>query len=125
MIDYMDFFSIYIMTSLEILIEFWFFTGFLQKKGKIIYSILFTILGMAILLAFHLQGMRAFFVFILLLMAAGKLYRADLVSTALYAVVTVEIMNLCFGLFNSLSYILFPVIFEKSPMYFGFFDGSR
>lgn len=116
----MDFFSIYIMTSLEILIEFWFFTGFLQKKGKIIYSILFTILGMAILLAFHLQGMRAFFVFILLLMAAGKLYRADLVSTALYAVVTVEIMNLCFGLFNSLSYILFPVIFEKSPRYFGF-----
>lgn len=120
MIDYMDFFSIYIMTSLEILIEFWFFTGFLQKKGKIIYSILFTILGMAILLAFHLQGMRAFFVFILLLMAAGKLYRANLVSTALYAVVTVEIMNLCFGLFNSLSYILFPVISEKSPRYFGF-----
>lgn len=121
MIDYLDFFSIYVMTSLEMLMEFWFFTEFLQKKWKIIYNILFAVVGMIVLLVFHLQGIRAFFVFTILLIAAGKLfYRADFVSTALYAVVTVEIMNLCFGLFNSLSYILFPVVFEKSPRYFGF-----
>lgn len=121
MIDYLDFFSIYVMTSLEMLMEFWFFTGFLQKKGKLIYSILFAVFGMTVLTAFNLQGFWAFLVFILLLMMAGKLfYRADFVSAALYAVVTVEIMNLCFGLFNSLSYILFPVVFEKSPRFFGF-----
>ncbi len=121
MIDYLDFFSIYVMTSLEILMEFWFFTGFLQKKVKPLYSILFAAFGMTVLLVFNLQGIWAFLVFIILLMVAGKLlYRADFVTTALYAVVTVEIMNLCFGLFNSLSYILFPVVFEKSPRFFGF-----
>lgn len=50
-----------------------------------------------------------------------KLYcRADFVSAALYAVITVEIMNLCFGLSNSISYILFPIVFAKSPGFFGF-----
>ncbi|MDE7132930.1 MAG: hypothetical protein K2O65_14275, partial [Lachnospiraceae bacterium] len=121
MIDYLDFYSIYVMTSLEILMEFWFFIGFLQKKVKPIYSILFAAFGMTVLVVFNLQGNWAFLVFIILLMAAGKLlFRADFVTTALYAVVTVEIMNLCFGLFNSLSYILFPVVFEKSPRFFGF-----
>ena len=121
MIDYLDLFSIYVMTSLEMLMGFWFFTGFLQKKGKPIYCILFGVFGMAVLEVFNLQGFLAFLVFILLLMAMGKLfYRADFVPAALYAVVTVEIMNLCFGLTNSLSYILFPIILEKSPGFFGF-----
>lgn len=116
MIDYLDFFSIYVMTSLEILMEFWFFTGFLQKKVKPIYSILFAGLGVAVLEIFNLQGILAFLVFIILLIAAGKLlYKADFVTTALYAVVTVEIMALCFGLCNSLSYIMFPVVLEKNP----------
>ncbi len=70
---------------------------------------------------FDMEGIWAFLVFILLLMAMGRLlYRAEFVSLALYAVVTVEIMNLCFGLSNSLSYILFPIVFEKSPRFFGF-----
>ncbi|MDE5598599.1 MAG: hypothetical protein K2J04_12330, partial [Lachnospiraceae bacterium] len=109
MIDYLDFFCIYVMTSLEILMEFLFFTGFLQKKVKPIYSILFAAFGMTVLVVFNLQGIWAFLVLIILLMAAGKLlFGADFVTTALYAVVTVEIMNLCFGLTNSLSYLLIP-----------------
>ena len=121
MIDYLDFYSIYVMTSLEILMEFLFFTGFLQKKVKPIYSILFTAFGMTVLVVFHLQGIRAFLVFVILLIAAGKLlFRIDFVTASLYAVVTVEMMNLCFGLTNSLSYILFPIVFEKSPRFFGF-----
>ena len=121
MADYLDFINIYIMGSLEMLMGFWFFTGFLEKKGKIIYSILFAAFGMSVLEVFKLQGVLAFLVFILLLIAAGKLfYRADFVSAALYAVVTVEIMNLCFGLTNSLSYLLSPIAFMKNPMIFGF-----
>ena len=121
MIDYLDFFSIYVMTSLEIFMEFWFFIGFLQKKVKPIYSILFVGLGVAVLEIFNLQGIWAFLVFIIILIAAGKLlYRADFDSAALYAVVTVEITALCFGLCNSLSYILFPAVFEKNPEVFGF-----
>ncbi len=121
MIDYLDFFSMYAMGSLEMLMGFWFFTGFFQKKGKIIYSILFATFGITALVIFNLQGMLAFLVFIILLMAVGKLlYRTDFVSAGLYAVVTVEIMALCFGLFNSLSYILFPIVFEINPRICGF-----
>ncbi len=121
MIDYLDFFSIYVMTSLEIFMNFWFFIEFLQKKVKPIYGILFTGLGVAVLEIFNLQGIWAFLVFIILLIAVGKLfYRADFGSVALYAVVTVEITTLCFGLCNSLSYILFPVVFKNNPVIFGF-----
>jgi len=119
--DYLDFFSICVMPGLEIVMDFWFFTGFLQRKAKLLYIILFTAFGIIVLRVFNLQGIWAFLVFIILLTAVGKLfYKADLVSAALYAVVAVEIMNLCFGVFNSLSYILFPIVFEKSPRFFGF-----
>ncbi len=121
MMDYLDFFGIYVMGSLEFLAGFCFLTGFLQKKIKPLYSILFAVFGMAVPVIFDMEGIWAFLVFILLLMAMGRLlYRAEFVSLALYAVVTVEIMNLCFGLSNSLSYILFPIVFEKSPRFFGF-----
>lgn len=121
MIDYLDFLSISVMTGLEMLMVFCFFTGFLQKKVKAVYSILFAVFGAAILEILNLQGILAFLVFIILLMAAGKLlYRADFGSASLYAVVTVEIMALCFGLCNSLSYILFPVVLEKNPGICGF-----
>lgn len=120
MAGFLDF-SIYAMTGLEMFMGFRFFTGFLQKKGKLLYNILFTAFGVSVLMIFNLQGMGAFLAFILFLVAAGKLfYRADFVSAALYAVVTVEIMNLCFGFSNSLSYIMFPVVFDKSPGFFGF-----
>ena len=121
MIDYLDFFNIYVMGSLEMLMGFWFFTGFLEKKGKVIYSILFAAFGMSVLKIFSLQGVWSFLVFILLLMSVGKLiYKADFVYSVLYAVVTVEIMNLCFGLTNSLSYLLIPIVFIKNPRIFGF-----
>ena len=108
------------MTSLEMLIGFWFFTGFLQKKGKLLFCILFGVFGMAVLEVIELQGFWAILVFILLLMTTGRMfYKADFVSTALYAVVTAEIINLCFGLSNSLSFMLFPLVFKISPGFFG------
>ncbi|MDE6662863.1 MAG: GHKL domain-containing protein [Lachnospiraceae bacterium] len=121
MADYLDFFNIYVMGSLEMVMGFWFFTGFLQKKGKIIYSTLFAAFGMSVLTIFNLHGIGSFLVFIILLITAGKLlYRAEFVSAALYAVVTEEILNLCFGLTNSLSYILSLTVFMKNPQIFGF-----
>lgn len=121
MVDYLDFFWIYVMGSLELAAGFCFFTGFLQKKVKPIYVILFTVFGTIVLAVFRLEDILALLVFILLLMAAGKLlYRAGCILTTLYAVVTIEILNLCFGLFNSLSYILFPIVYEKNPGVFGF-----
>jgi len=121
MVDDLDFFWTYVMGNLELLAGFCFFTGFLQKKVKPIYGMLFAIFGTIILAVFRLEGILALLVFLMLLMAAGKLlYRADCILTVLYAVVTIEILNLCFGLFNSLSYILFPIVYEKNPGIFGF-----
>ncbi len=121
MVDYLDFFWTYVMGSLELLAGFCFFTEFLQRKVKLIYGMLFAMLGTVILWIFRVEGVLALLVFIMLLMAAGALlYRADCILTALYAVVTVEILNLCFGLFNSLSCILSPIVYEKNPGIFGF-----
>ncbi len=121
MADYTDFFWTYVMVSLEMFAGFYFFMGFLQKKVKKIYGVLFAILGTIILAAFRLEGIFAVLVFIMLLMAAGKLIcRENCILIALYAVVTIEILNLCFGLFNSLSYILFPIVYEKNHGSFGF-----
>ncbi len=121
MADYPDFFWTYVMGSLELLAGFCFFTGFLQKKVKPVYGMLFAAFGTIILVIFRLEGILALFVFIMLLMAAGKLlYRENCTLTALYAVITIEILNLCFGLSDSLSCILFPIVYEKSPGSFGF-----
>ncbi len=121
MVDYLDSFWIYAMASLELFTGFCFFAGFLQKKVKPIYGMLFAAFGTIILVVFRLEGIWTLLVFIMLLVAAGKLlYREDGTRTALYAVVTIEILNLCFGLFNSLSYILFPLVYEKNPGNFGF-----
>lgn len=121
MIDWLDFFSVYIAGGLEMLAGFYFFTGFLQKNVRAIYYILFAVFGTIVLESFKLEGILAFFVFIIVLMAAGKLIcKENCVLSALYAVVTIGIMNLCFGVTNSLSYILFPVVFEINPRIFGF-----
>ncbi len=121
MIDYLDSFWIYAMASLELFTGFCFFIGFLQKKVKPICGMLFAAFGTIILVVFRLEGIWTLLVFIMLLVAAGKLlYREGGTRTALYAVVTIEILNLCFGLFNSLSYILFPIVYEKNPGNFGF-----
>ncbi len=113
--DYFDLFNVYVMGSLEMLLEFHFFTAFLLKKVKPVYYVLFAISGMIFLTIFKLESTFALLLFIILLMAAGKLFcKTSLISAVLYAVVTVGIMNLCFGLFNSLSCILCSVLFKEN-----------
>lgn len=120
MIDDLDFLSTSVMTGLEMLMGFWFFTGFLQKKGKILSGMLFAVFGTVVLEILHLQSIWASLVFIIFLVAVGKLfYGVDVGSAILYAVVTVEMLALCFGLCNSCSYLLFPVVFEKNPQIVG------
>lgn len=118
MIDYLDFFNIYVEGSIEMIVCFYFFSEFLQKKVKPMYYLLFMVCGTSLLAIFKAEGI---FVFIILLMTAGKIFcKTSFVSAALYAVVTVEIMNLCFGLFNSLSCILTMVAFEENVQEYGF-----
>ncbi len=121
MIDYLDFFNGYVVGSLEMFVCFYFFTVFLQRKVKPMYYVLFVVCGMVLLAISKAEGIFALFVCIILLMAAGKLFcKTSFASAALYAVVTVEIMNLCFGVFNSLSCILAPIVFEENARWCSF-----
>lgn len=121
MTDWMDIFNVYIAGVIQMLAVFYFFTGFLKKKASVVYCIFFAVFGMIILEVFGLDGIWAFLVFILLLAAAGKLLcKGNIGLLVLYAVVATGIMNLCFGVTNSLSYIAFSVLFEKNPRIAGF-----
>lgn len=116
MMDGLDFFNVCFMGSIEVLMGFHFFTRFLQRKVRFIYYIVFVVFGIAVMVNFPAGSIMEFFVYILLLIAAGiiicKTYNVFIV---LYAVVTIEIMHLCYGIFNSLSCILFPLVFSGNP----------
>lgn len=111
--DGLDIFNVYIMGSIEMLTVFHFFTRFLKKKVKFIYYILFAFLGMTIMMFSNRQyygiigicsavdGRRIF------------ICRTYNIFVGLYAVVIIEIMHLCYGVFNSISCILSPLFFRK------------
>ena len=111
--DGLDIFNVYIMGSIEMLTVFHFFTRFLKKKVKFIYYILFVFLGMTIMMFFPTGSIRKLLVYVLLLMAGGFfICRTYNIFVGLYAVVMIEIMHLCYGVFNSISCI-FPCFFRK------------
>ena len=111
----LDIFNIYIAGSIEMLVGFHFFIKFLGKKIGFMKEILFVIFGVGAAEIVNASGILAFLVCILLFTAGGivicKTYNILIV---LYAIVTIEIMNLCYGVFNSLSGILFSLIFSEN-----------
>lgn len=114
--NFSDFFNIYIMGIIQILTGFHFFTRFLKKEAAPIHYILFAVFGIAAIMLIPTGSIIEFFAYILLLTAAGIcVYRANSLSSVLYAVVTTAIMQLCFGMFHSVLCILYPFIFSLNP----------
>ena len=114
--DGLDIFNVYVMGSIEMLTVFHFFTRFLKKKVKFIYYILFAFLGMTIMMFFPTGSIMELLVYVLLLMAGGFfICRTYNIFVGLYAVVMIEIMHLCYGVFNSISCILSPLFFQENP----------
>lgn len=110
MADYLDFFNGYIWGIVQMLTGFYFYTGFFEGKGRRGVNFLFVTLGIAFA-AWMFSGSMLFLIYILLLTAGGVLVcKADGASALLYAVVTAEIMQLCFGIFNSILCILYPLM---------------
>lgn len=120
----MDFIQIYMMGSLELLAMFHFFTRFLQKKVKILYYIVFLGIGMVVVWGIPAGVVR--WIAIILLLAAGGVFiptGRDL-SVSVYkngihlivcAVMAVEIMNLSFGISDSVLSLLSPLLFPLNP----------
>lgn len=113
MADLMDFFSKYLMGSLQMLTGAYFFAGFLQKKMKLYFYLLFAVFCIVIIKVIPDGRMLQFLSYILLLVAGGIFgLRSDWKSVILYAALTVEIMQLCYGIVNSSFCILYPLMFS-------------
>lgn len=120
--DGLDIFSVYVMGSIEMLTVFRFFTGFLRKKVKFIHYILFAILGITVMMIFPAGSIMEILVYVLLLIAGGIfICKTCNIFVSLYAVVTIEIMHLCYGIFSSVSCILSPLLFSENPEAVSFF----
>lgn len=101
----------YVMTGVQVFLGLDLFFRFLHRKRKFYYYLLFggwsvwaiCFLSDAVLLDLG--------IFILSLAAMGIfVFHTDWKTAALYAVLTVEIMQLCYGIVNSLMSILYPYL---------------
>ncbi len=111
MSDYMDFFSIYVMGSVQILMGFYFLTRYIKKKVKYLYFVLFTAAGFVIIRGIPSGSIIEFLVYVFMLIAGGIfICHGDRESVILYAALTAEIMQLSFGVINSLLTILYPCL---------------
>lgn len=107
--EYIDFFNRYILAAIQLLFGFFFFVRFLRKKGKLFFELLFGAFGCVIILAPPAGSIVEYLIYALLLVAMGFfICHADWKSVILYAALTVDIMELSFGIVNSLSGILQP-----------------
>ncbi|MCI8854573.1 MAG: GHKL domain-containing protein [Lachnospiraceae bacterium] len=116
--DAIDFFSVYIMGSVQQLLGFYFYGRLLHKKIRYYFYILFA-LCVAVTISMGPNGtMAQFGVFVLLLTASGIfICRSDWKPAILYASLVVEIMQLCYGIINcllSISYLWMHVFDSKA-----------
>jgi len=113
MADCMDFFHKYVMGSMQMLIGAYFLAIFLQKKVKLYFYLLFAVFCMVVIRVLPDSRIIEFAAYILLLMAGGIIVcHTDWKQVILYAALVVEIMQLCFGIVNSLLSILHPLLFS-------------
>lgn len=106
--DYIDFFNIYIMGSIQILMGFYFLSRFMKKKVKCLYFFLFAATGSVIISVIPAGSILEFGVFVLLLIINGIfICDGDRETVILYAALTAEIMQLSYGMINSLLTILY------------------
>lgn len=124
MAEYMDIFNRYIMGSAQMLVGFHYFVRLLQRKAGPIAYLLFAACG--ILEIFFVQGGRLaeLGAYTLLLAVCGIILctgprkkscicaptgHTDWITVVLYAVLTVETMQLAFGIVDTLLGILYPL----------------
>ncbi len=111
MADSIDFFNLYVIGSAQILLAFCFFVRFLHKKIKLYFYLLFAACTLAVLHFVPSGNLADFAAFTLLLAASGILIcLSDWKSAVLYAALAIEIMQLCFGILNSLLSALYPLL---------------
>ena len=111
MAQYVDFFNIYIMGTVQVLTGLYFFAKLLKKKLRTYVYILTVAIWIVMVYRIPAGSIAEFWVYILLLTVCGRfLCHADWKSALLYAALTVEVMQLSYGIVNSLLSMLYPMI---------------
>lgn len=105
------FFNQYVFGMIQMLTGAYVIAVFLQKRIKPYFYILFAILCMVVIKTIPNGGIIDFAVYVLLLVVVGIVVcHTDWKTALLYAALTVEIMQLCYGIVNSLTSILYPLL---------------
>ena len=103
MVEYLDFFNIYIIGLIEGVFQFYFLAKILKKKLWPPAYFLFAICTVIVARFLSVGTLIGFMVFVFLLTICGIFVcHADFKSSLLYAALTVEIMLLCYGIVKSL-----------------------
>lgn len=107
--NYTDFFNRYVIGMIQMLTGLYFYRRFLQKRERVSVYLLSAAIGCAVVQAAPVGSIAQYLIYTLLLVIIGIFVcRADWKSVILYAVMTVEIMQLSFGMVNSLAGIVQP-----------------
>ena len=113
MADSMDFFNVYIMGSVQMLFGFYFFARLLNRKVRFFIYLLFGGCSIVVMYFAPTGRIAELAAYVLLLAAAGYLiFHADWKELFLYAALVVEVMQLSFGIVNSLLGVLYPLMFS-------------
>lgn len=116
-----DFFQTYVTELLEILAMQFGFFRFLGKIPRYSHCLLLCLSGIALLGICPAGSLFQFGTCFLLLAVGGILTdKANYRPVIAYAVITVQIMRLCFGVSGSLCCILSPWLFPQAPQTAGF-----
>ncbi len=109
----LDFYNVYLMGSVEMLFQFYFFTKMLKKNIWFPWYFLFAGCAAAVMHFVPAGTIIEFGVFVLLLTASGIFAcRADFPSSFLYAALTTEIMRLCYGIVKYVSHTLYLLLYN-------------
>ena len=120
MAAYMDYFNVFFMGSVQMLLGFYFFIKLLHKKVRFCFYLLFVVCGVIVIYFVPSNRIIEFGVYVLLLVMNGIVVcRSDWKSVILYAALVVEIMQICYGIVNSLLGLLYPLVFPLVPKIIG------
>ncbi len=111
MAEHLDFFNIYIMGVIEMLIQFYFLVKILKKKVWLPFCFLFAVCAVIVNDFVPVHTITGFAALVFLLTICGVLVcHADFKVSVLYASLTTEIMLLCYGIVKSLMSLLCPFL---------------
>jgi len=110
-IDVIEFLLTVFLDIIEILVVYYFFNRFLDKRILPIYYLLFALMEMLLLILCPSEGILEFIIYTLSFALSGIfIEKTKVMLSVLYAVITIEIMHLCYGILNSLLCIFYAFI---------------